>query len=396
MIKPYFSNTLSPAMSADPDQIAFLGAEAAKLPKMQLQSMAAANLVMMGSGYFSPLRRFMNQNESVAVASSMRCRDGMFWPVPLMNLTEVPPDAGIRRLALLDPNHEEHPVMAVQDVDSVEEVADSFLEKIAKDVFGTDSTEHPGVERLYAQGRFLISGPIEVLSHSYYPDDFPDTFRTAAQIRAQIAKNGWRKVVAFQTRNPMHRAHEELCKIALDELKADGLVIHMLLGKLKAGDIPASVRDESIRIMVEKYFPANTVLVCGYGFDMLYAGPREALLHAIFRQNMGADHLIVGRDHAGVGKWYDPFAAQEIFDTIPDGTLDISVFKADHTAWSKKLNRIVMMRDAPDHTPEDYILLSGTAVRQTLAEGKPLPPEFSRPEVADVLGKHYRALDNPA
>lgn len=178
--------------------------------------------------------------------------------------------------------------------------------------------------------------------------------------------------------------------MAMERLNADGLVIHMLLGKLKPGDIPASVRDAAIRKMVEIYFPPNSVLVSGYGFDMLYAGPREALLHAIFRQNMGATHLIVGRDHAGVGNYYGPFEAQEIFDHIPRDALKIELFKADHTAYSKKLKRVVMMREAPDHTKEDFILLSGTAVREMLSKGIAPPIEYSRPEVAQILIEYYR------
>ncbi len=188
----------------------------------------------------------------------------------------------------------------------------------------------------------------------------------------------------------MHLAHEELCRMAMERLEADGVVIHMLLGKLKAGDIPASVRDASIRKMVDLYFPANSVLVSGYGFDMLYAGPREAVLHAVFRQNMGATHLIVGRDHAGVGDFYGPFDAQDIFDEIPDGALDIEIFGADHTAWSKKLNKVVMMREAPDHEMSDYVLVSGTRLREMLGEGITPPPEVARPEVAQILMDHYR------
>jgi len=165
----------------------------------------------------------------------------------------------------------------------------------------------------------------------------------------------------------------------------------MLLGKLKPGDIPADVRDNAIRTMVDLYFPPNSAIVTGYGFDMLYAGPREAVLHAVFRQNMGATHLIVGRDHAGVGDYYGPFDAQAIFDEIPAGSMEIEIFSADHTAWSKKLNKVVMMREAPDHKPEDYVFLSGTKVREMLGEGIAPPPEFSRPEVAQILMDHYRA-----
>lgn len=191
----------------------------------------------------------------------------------------------------------------------------------------------------------------------------------------------------------MHLAHEELCRIAMERVGADGCVIHMLLGKLKPGDIPADVRDAAIRKMVELYFPANTVMITGYGFDMLYAGPREAVLHAVFRQNMGATHFIIGRDHAGVGDYYGAFDAQAIFDDeVPKGALEIEIFRADHTAWSKKLKKVVMMREAPDHTKEDFVLLSGTAVREMLGNGIAPPAEFSRPEVAKILMDYYQSL----
>ncbi len=192
----------------------------------------------------------------------------------------------------------------------------------------------------------------------------------------------------------MHRAHEELCRMAQEALNADGILIHMLLGKLKAGDIPAEVRDASIRKMVEVYFPPNSVMITGYGFDMLYAGPREAVLHAVFRQNCGCTHLIVGRDHAGVGDYYGAFDAQTIFDEkVPEGALEIDIYNADHTAYSKKLDRVVMMRDVPDHTKDDFVLLSGTKVREMLGQGIAPPPEFSRPEVAQILMDYYQALD---
>ena len=182
--------------------------------------------------------------------------------------------------------------------------------------------------------------------------------------------------------------------MAMERLGADGVVVHMLLGKLKQGDIPASVRDDCIRKMVELYFPANSVMVTGYGFDMLYAGPREAVLHAVFRQNAGCTQLIVGRDHAGVGDYYGGFDAQTIFDErVPDGALEIDIYRADHTAYSKKLDRVVMMKDAPDHDKEDFILLSGTKVREMLGQGIAPPPEFSRPEVAKILMDYYQALD---
>lgn len=293
-------------------------------------------------------------------------------------------------IALRDPNVTGAPVLAVQKIDRIEKASAAQLDHIANKVFGTLDNNHPGVSAFRSQGNKVISGQIRVLNYSYFETEFSDTFRTAVQIREQIRQLGWQKVVAFQTRNPMHRAHEELCKMAVEQIGADGVVIHMLLGKLKPGDIPAAVRDAAIRKMVELYFPPNTVLVTGYGFDMLYAGPREAVLHALFRQNAGCTHFIVGRDHAGVGDYYEAFAAQEIFDSIPNGALEIEVFKADHTAYSKKLNKVVMMRDVSDHTIDDFVLLSGTKVREMLARGIELPTEFARPEVAHILMEHYR------
>jgi sulfate adenylyltransferase len=297
-------------------------------------------------------------------------------------------------VALRDPNVEGHPVLAVMDVEAIEEFSDDDMNIIAEKIYGTTDMEHPGVAAFMSVGRFNISGPIQVLNYSYFEKDFPDTFRTAVQIRDEIKERGWNKVVAFQTRNPMHLAHEELCHMAMDRLGADGLVIHMLLGKLKPGDIPADVRDAAIRKMAELYFPPNSVIISGYGFDMLYAGPREAVLHAVFRQNMGATHFIVGRDHAGVGDYYGAFDAQEIFDTIPEDAMDIEIFRADHTAYSKKLNKVVMMSEAPDHTKDDFVLLSGTKVREMLGQGIAPPKEFSRPEVAKILMDYYQSINS--
>jgi sulfate adenylyltransferase len=286
---------------------------------------------------------------------------------------------------------EGNPVLAIQDVEAIEEISADDMKFMTEKVFRTTDTEHPGVAAFNSAGNFAISGPIQVLNYSYFEKDFPETFRTAYQIREEMGKLGWEKVVAFQTRNPMHLAHEELCRMAYKAENADGILIHMLLGKLKKGDIPADVRDAAIRKMAELYFEPNTVLITGYGFDMLYAGPREAVLHAVFRQNTGCTHLIVGRDHAGVGDYYGPFDAQEIFDEIPKGALEIDIFKADHTAWSKKLGKVVMMRDVPDHTKDDFILLSGTKVREMLSRGEAPPKEFSRPEVAEILMKFYQS-----
>ena len=393
MIKPVGSDSLHPLFVYDSDKHDALSHEAASLPSVVISSQAAGNAVMMGAGYFNPLKGFMSVADAMGAAQKMTLTDGSFFPVPVMCLVDRA-ISDSKRIALRDPNIEGNPVLAIMDVEAIEEVSDDQMRVMTEKVYRTTDPEHPGVAAFNSQGRVAISGPIQVLNFSYFIADFPDTFRTAVEIRNEIAERGWKKIVAFQTRNPMHLAHEELCHMAMDRLGCDGLVIHMLLGKLKPGDIPAPVRDAAIRKMVELYFPPNSAMVTGYGFDMLYAGPREAVLHAYFRQNMGATHFIIGRDHAGVGDYYGAFDAQSIFDEeVPAGALDIEIFKADHTAWSKKLNKVVMMREAPDHTKEDFILLSGTKVREMLGKGEAPPKEFSRPEVAQILIGYYQSLN---
>ena len=294
MIKPHGSDQLDARYVADSATRDALISEAQDLPSLLLSSAAAANAVMLGGGYFNPLTGYMNLMDSLSVAEKLHTVDGLFWPVPIVNLTnDTAVEAGTR-IALTDPNVDGNPVLAIMDVEAVETVSEEQMDFMAEKIFRTLDPEHPGVATFKSQGRTMVSGPIQVLSLSYFQSDFPDTFRTAVQIREEIAAKGWNKVVAFQTRNPMHRAHEELCRMAMSDLDADGILIHMLLGKLKPGDIPADVRDASIRKMVDVYFPANTVMITGYGFDMLYAGPREAVLHAVFRQNCGCTHLIVG------------------------------------------------------------------------------------------------------
>jgi sulfate adenylyltransferase len=393
MIKPHGSDKLNPLFVMDAKERAALAKEAETLPSIVVCSAAAANAVMLGSGYFNPLTGFMNKADTLSVAEGMKTAKGVFFPVPVVNMiNDAAAIKGAKRIALRDPNVDGNPILAVMDVEAVEELTDAEIKMITEKVYRTLDPEHPGVAAFTSVGKVLVSGPIKVLNFSYFEKEFPETFRTAYQIREEMAKLGWNKVVAFQTRNPMHRAHEELCRMAYEDVKADGILIHMLLGKLKKGDIPADVRDAAIRKMVEVYFPANTVLVTGYGYDMLYAGPREAVLHAVFRQNCGCTHLIVGRDHAGVGSYYGPFDAQTVFDDIPKGSMEIDIYRADHTAFSKKIGKVIMMKDAPEgHTKDDFVLLSGTKVRTMLAAGEALPPEFARPEVAEILMKYYQS-----
>ena len=396
MIKPHGGDILKPLFIENLEERNALIEESASLPDLVLNSAAAANAVMLGAGYFSPLEGYMNLKDTLSVSEKMQTESGLFWPVPCVNRTnDVSQIKEASVIALRDPNVAGNPVLAIQNVEAIETLSDKEINRITEQIFGTLDSGHPGVKTFKNSGKYLISGSIKVLNYSYFESEFSDTFRTAVEIRNQIKINNWRTVVAFQTRNPMHRAHEELCKIAMDSVGADGVLIHMLLGKLKPGDIPAEVRNAAIRKMVELYFPKNTVMVTGYGFDMLYAGPREAVLHAVFRQNAGCTHLIVGRDHAGVGDYYGAFDAQTIFDDIAfTDFLDIEIFKADHTAYSKKLNKVVMLRDVPDHTKEDFVMLSGTRVREMLAAGKDLPEEFARPEVAKILMSYYQQEGN--
>ena len=395
LIKPHGSDTLNPLYVADDAKRAELVKEAEGLPKLLVCSQAAANAVMLGCGYFNPLTGYMSLKDSLSVAEGMKTASGLFFPVPIVNVVE---DAsGIKdakRIALLDPNVDGNPVIAIQDVESIEEATDEQMNFMAEKIYCTTDPEHPGAKNFLSVGKTFVAGPIQVLNYSYFASEFPETFRTASEIREMIQKNGWKKVVAFQTRNPMHRAHEALVKIAMDREGADGAVIHMLLGRLKKGDIPADVRDAAIRKMVELYFEPNTAEITGYGYDMLYAGPREAVLHALFRQNMGATHLIVGRDHAGVGDYYGAFDAQEIFHKeVPEGSMEIKIFEADHTAYSKVVGEVIMMREAPEgHKKEDFVFLSGTKVRAMLSAGEALPPEFARPEVAKILMTYYQSL----
>lgn len=388
LIKPYGSDELLTPFN----EIGLNLPDVEQMPKFLLNDSAIANVVMLGSGYFNPLQGFMNKTEALSVCDEFRTLNGLFWPIPVLNITREMPDFKIgEKVALLDSSQDHNPCIAIMNISDVEFLSDQDLNYFCMRIFGTNDCNHPGVNKFKKLGNYLVSGSIEVSQLSTFPMDHPDTFRTASQLREIITDLGWRKIVAFQTRNPMHRAHEEVCRIACERINADGLIIHMLLGKLKEGDIPAKTRDECIRTMVASYFHDLPVLISGYGFDMLYAGPREALLHAIVRQNLGATHLIIGRDHAGIGNFYGEFEAQEIFDEWHDvNELQIQIFKADHAAYSKKLEKVVMLNEVDNHKAVDYVTLSGTKLRELLANGQLPPAEVVRPEVAEILIDFYK------
>ncbi|MAN54776.1 MAG: sulfate adenylyltransferase [Porticoccaceae bacterium] len=388
LIKPYGSDELLAPFNETGVNLA----DVEQIPKFLLNDSAIANVVMLGSGYFNPLQGFMNKTEAISVCDELRTLNGLFWPIPVLNITREMPDFKIgEKVALLDSSQDHNPCIAIMNISDVEFLSDQDLNYFCIRIFGTNDCNHPGVNKFKKLGNYLVSGSIEVSQLSTFPMDHPDTFRTASQLREIITDLGWRKIVAFQTRNPMHRAHEEVCRIACERINADGLIIHMLLGKLKEGDIPAQTRDECIRTMVASYFHDLPVLISGYGFDMLYAGPREALLHAIVRQNLGATHLIIGRDHAGIGNFYGEFEAQEIFDKWHDvSELQIQIFKADHAAYSKKLEKVVMLNEVDNHQAVDFVTLSGTKLRELLANGQLPPAEVVRPEVAEILIDFYK------
>ena len=272
LIEPHGSKELKPLYINDNSLRKGLIEESKTLKKVILNSSAASCAVMLGAGYFTPLLGFMDKDNSISVAKSMKMVDGLFWPIPIMNLNESINGVEVGdRIALLDPNIEGNPPLAIQTIESIEELSENEIKEIAENVFGTNDDGHPGVKSFLSSGRFLIAGHIQVLNYSYFPEEFPNTFATASEIRKKLQNSGWVKTVAFQTRNPMHRAHEELCKMALDRINADGVLIHMTLGKLKEGDIPGDVRDKAIRKMVELYFAPNYLKRSSWSWRLLWS-----------------------------------------------------------------------------------------------------------------------------
>jgi sulfate adenylyltransferase len=357
------------------------------LPKVKITSRETGDVIMMGIGGFTPLAGFMTHADWEEVCDGMKMTNGLFWPIPITLSTDKATAGGIQtgaEVALVDSESGE--IMATMKV--TEKYAIDKAHECMQ-VYKTTDLAHPGVKMVMDQGEVNLAGPVKVLSTGTFKQEYGDQFLTPAETRAMFQKMGWSRVAAFQTRNPMHRSHEYLAKIAIETM--DGVLVHSLLGALKPGDIPAEVRSEAIAVLVKNYFAPNTVIQAGYPLDMRYAGPREALLHALFRQNYGCSHLIVGRDHAGVGDYYGPFDAQKIFDEIPKDALETKNMNIDWTFWCKKCGGMASQRTCP-HTKEDRILLSGTKVRAMLSEGQDLPVEFSRPEVAKVLQKYYAGL----
>jgi len=360
---------------------------AQNFPRVKISPRESGDLIMLGIGGFTPLDGFMTHADWEEVCDGMKMTNGLFWPIPITLSTDKATADGIKtgsEVALVDSESGEiMATMKVTEKYSIDKAHECMM------VYKTTDLEHPGVKMVMEQGDINLAGPVKVLSQGGFPEKYGDEFLTPAQTRELFTKNGWSTVAAFQTRNPMHRSHEYLAKVAVET--CDGVLIHSLLGKLKPGDIPADVRSKAIGTLIEKYFVKNTVIQAGYPLDMRYAGPREALLHALFRQNYGCSHLIVGRDHAGVGSYYGPFDAHHIFDEIPANALETKPLKIDWTFWCYKCGGMASARTCP-HDEKDRLLLSGTKLRKMLSEGGEVPAEFSRAEVLEVLRAYYAGL----
>jgi sulfate adenylyltransferase len=361
---------------------------AQSLRKLRISSREKGDLVMLGMGGFTPLAGFMTHADWKGVCDDLRTADGVFWPIPITLSTDAATADSIAvgdDVALVDPD--DGTVLAVLSVREKYRI-DKTHE--CRSVFKTDDPAHPGVQMVMQQGDVNLAGAVRVLGDGGFGARYGALFMTPAQTRAEFERLGWSRVAAFQTRNPMHRSHEYLAKVAVEV--CDGVLVHSLLGHLKAGDIPAEVRTRAIAELIAKYFRAGTVLQAGYPLDMRYAGPREALLHALFRQNYGCAYLIVGRDHAGVGSYYGPFDAHRIFDDIPRDALAIRPMKIDWTFWCYRCVGMASARTCP-HDDADRLLVSGTKLRKWLSEGSPVPAEFSRPEVLEILRAYYASLE---
>lgn len=385
LVKPHGSDTLKPLL-LEGSALTEAKAAAASLPRVTLSSRERGDLIMLGIGGFTPLEGFMGKADWQGVCDTMTLASGLFWPIPITLSTDADTAAAIREgdeVALVDADGEIMGSMTVTEKYTIDKAHE------CRQVFRTTDLEHPGVKMVMAQGEVNLAGPVKVFSQGEFPEKYAGIYMTPAETRALFDAKGWKTVAAFQTRNPMHRSHEHLAKIAIEI--CDGVLVHSLLGNLKPGDIPAEVRQKAIGTLIDRYFVKNTVVQSGYPLDMRYAGPREALLHALFRQNYGCSHLIVGRDHAGVGDYYGPFDAHHIFDEIPEGALLTKPLKIDWTFWCNKCGTMASMRTCP-HTAEDRVLVSGTKLRKALSEGGEVPDNFSRPEVLDILREYYASL----
>jgi sulfate adenylyltransferase len=347
------------------------------LERLELTSRELSDLDMLASGALSPLEGFMGRGDYESVVENMHLESGLPWALPVCLAVDAAPSGDTVALAGGDGT--------VRAVLEVEEVFEYDKEIEAERCFRTTDDSHPGVARLYAQKTLYLAGRVTVFERPEPP--FPELALDPAETRAAFAERGWKRVVGFQTRNPIHRAHEYLTKGALETV--DGLLIHPLVGDTKSDDVPAATRVECYRVLLDGYYPAGRVVLSAFPAAMRYAGPREAIWHAICRKNFGCSHFIVGRDHAGVGDYYGTYDAQLIFDDFEPHELDIEPMFFEHAFYCRACGQMATPKTCP-HGGDDHVFLSGTKVRELLAAGELPPAEFSRPEVAEVLIQAYR------
>jgi len=387
LVPPHGGGSLKPLLLEGPARLEEKK-RAQTLPRVAVSSREKGDLLMLGIGGFTPLDGYMTHADWKGVCDDMRMASGLFWPIPITLSADRQKADRIRdnsEIALTDGEGGEIlATMRVREKYSIDKNHE------CRSVFKTADPEHPGVKMVMEQGEVNLAGRVTVLSQGGFPERYGALYMTPAQTRAAFEANGWTTVAAFQTRNPMHRSHEYLAKVAIEV--CDGVLVHSLLGNLKHGDIPAEVRTQAIAALIDKYFVKGTVVQSGYPLDMRYAGPREAVLHALFRQNYGCSHQLLGRDHAGVGSYYGPFDAHKIFDEIPAGALETKPLRIDWTFWCYRCGGMATGRTCP-HDDKDRLLVSGTKLRKWLSEGSPVPSEFSRPEVLEILREYYAGLD---
>ncbi len=359
-----------------------LAAEAGELPSITLSAKQACDLEMIAIGAFSPLIGFVGADDFKTICTDMKLSDGTVWPIPITLAVDEKVKGSVKEGGQVALHHPDGTLMAVMNVEEIYP-HDKTLE--IPNVFRTSDEAHPGVKQVMDEGDWCLGGPVAVLSivpETQPGEQFTEFRLSPAQTRAAFAERNWKTVSAFQTRNPIHRAHEYLCKCAQEI--TDGLLIHPLVGETKPGDIPAEVRMQCYQTIIRHYFVPERTILSVMPAAMRYAGPREAIQHALTRQNYGVSHFIVGRDHAGVGDYYGTYDAQNIFDEFAAGEIQIEILKFEHAAWSHRAQSMVSGKTFPK-LEGDQVFLSGTKVRELLARGERPPEEFSRPEVADVL-----------
>lgn len=385
LIPPHGNGRLNPLLAAEAERESTLK-RAERLPKVPMSSREVSDLLMLAMGAYTPLTGFMGEADWRGCCLEMQTTTGLFWPIPITLSCESNLAGGIavgEEVALVDGAGTIFGILEVTEKYAIDRAFE------CSHVYRTTDVAHAGVEKVMRQGDINLAGPVIALNEGHYAESYPGLYYRPAETRALFQDQGWTTVAAFQTRNPMHRSHEYLAKIAVEI--CDGLLIHQVLGALKPGDIPADVRVASIATLVANYFVPGTVIQAGYPIEMRYAGPREALLHAVFRQNFGCSHLVVGRDHAGLGDYYGPLDAHHIFDQIDKGSLEIQPLKIDITFHCYKCDGMATGRTCP-HGEEDRLNISGTRLREMFASGEPIPKEYSRSEVLDVLRAYYDDL----